>query len=49
MGKPFAKVTIVDKTKEVVLQSDKKINLSVAILKHIFKIYTKEDKNELIN
>ena len=49
MGKPFAKVTIVDKTKEVVLQSDKKINLSIAILKHIFKIYTKEDKNELIN
>ena len=49
MGKTSSKVAIIDKSGEMKLQVDTKTNLSLMILEHIFKIYSKEKENELIN
>ena len=50
MGKLSTKITIVDKkNNEIVLKEDKKNNLSIFILEHIYKIYSEEKNHEFIN
>tara|TARA_B100000035_G_scaffold286426_1_gene270734 strand:+ start:28463 stop:29662 length:1200 start_codon:yes stop_codon:yes gene_type:complete len=49
MGKTSSKVAIIDKSGEVKLKVGTKSDLSVTILEHIFKIYSKEKEYELIN
>ena len=49
MGKTSTKVAIIDKSGEIKLQVGTKTDLSLMILEHIFKIYSKEKENELIN
>ena len=49
MGKTSSTVTIIDKSGKVKLQVGTKTDLSLTILEHIFKIYSKEKKYELIN
>lgn len=50
MGKLSTKITIIDKkNNEIVLKEDKKNNLSIFILEHIYKIYSEEKNHEFIN
>ena len=49
MGKTSTKVAIIDKSGKIKLQVGTKTDLSLMILEHIFKIYSKEKENELIN